>query len=92
MVLHRPHPPVADLLTGQVLEDQLLAAVDVVRLRSGGNGSRAGRGQHDRGHRRGRYVGARPRGRGFGTGLSCGGLPGADLVPLVCAHALAVTS
>lgn len=41
-----------------------------------------GAGGTTRGHRRGRDVGARPRGRGFGTGLSCGGLPGADLLPL----------
>ncbi|MFF1918682.1 hypothetical protein ACFVYE_45735 [Streptomyces sp. NPDC058239] len=53
-----PHPPVADLLRGQFLEDQLLVVVDVggLLLRGGDDGGRAGCGQHDRGHQRGRRL------------------------------------
>jgi hypothetical protein len=84
-VLHRAHPPVADLVAGQVLEDQLLllVVVDVSRLRGRSDEGRARRGQHDRGHRRSRDVLLGLHGRGLGTSLSCGGLPRPDPVPLV---------
>ncbi|MFF9606699.1 hypothetical protein ACF1GY_31160 [Streptomyces sp. NPDC014684] len=75
--------PVQHLLTGQVLEDQFLVVVDVRDLRGRNHGGWTGRGQHDRGHRRDRDLVLGLRGRGLGTGMSCGGLPGADLVPLV---------
>ncbi|MEV8529802.1 hypothetical protein AB0451_37840 [Streptomyces sp. NPDC052000] len=51
VVLQSPHPPGTDLLTGQVLEDELLLLVDVVN-RTGRCG-RPQRGQEDRRHRRG---------------------------------------
>ncbi|MFF3129636.1 hypothetical protein ACFVRD_47435 [Streptomyces sp. NPDC057908] len=44
VVLHPPHPPVADLLRGQFLEDQLLAVVDVGGLRLRGGTTATGRG------------------------------------------------
>ncbi|MFB7916717.1 hypothetical protein [Streptomyces sp. NPDC056061] len=39
-----------------------------LRIRGRGDYGRAGRGEHDRGHRRGRYVVPAPRGRSFSTG------------------------
>lgn len=83
MVVRGAGAPVEHLLAGQVLEDQFLVVVDVRDLRGRGGGGRTGCGEHDRGHRRGRDLRLGLRGRGFGTSLSCGGLPGADLVPLV---------
>ncbi|MFE6527533.1 hypothetical protein ACFVMA_01190 [Streptomyces rochei] len=35
VILHRPHPPVADLFAGQIVEDQLRVAAGVIRLQSG---------------------------------------------------------
>ncbi|OIJ85252.1 hypothetical protein BIV25_44565 [Streptomyces sp. MUSC 14] len=81
-VLHRAHPPVADLVAGQVREDELLLLVSIVDGRDG-RGDRTRRGHHDRHDRCDRrgLHGGYLRGRGFGAGLRRR-LPGADLLPL----------
>jgi hypothetical protein len=71
VVLHSPHPPVADLLAGQFLKDQLLVVDDCgLRLRGGDDYGRTRRGQHDRVHRRGRDGVGLLRGRGSLAGDS----------------------
>ncbi|MFB7918106.1 hypothetical protein [Streptomyces sp. NPDC056061] len=66
MVVRGASAPVQYLLAGQVLKDQLLI-IDG-RLRGRGGYGRAGRGEYDRGHRRGRDVVLVPCGRSFSTG------------------------
>ncbi|MCX5232154.1 hypothetical protein ABZY16_36825 [Streptomyces sp. NPDC006553] len=63
MVLHGPHPPVEDLLAGQVLKDKPLLLGDVFDDRIG-RGDRTGGGRYDR-RRRDQDVGGQPRGCGF---------------------------
>ncbi|MFD8118282.1 hypothetical protein [Streptomyces microflavus] len=60
VVLHSPHPPVAHLVGGQILEDQLPVLVDVGELRLPYR-----REQHDR---RGRDAVVRLCGGCFGAG------------------------